>query len=104
MSQLLYLSSSSEPPAELALLSHKITRVDSAAQALADHGNIDIIVIDARSDLSGAHRACQLLYNSGTGVPRLLLVELNALAVISRDWGFTDFIVAGAHRRSSMRA
>ncbi|MDF1487770.1 response regulator transcription factor [Tessaracoccus sp. HF-7] len=96
MSQLLYLSSSSEPPAELALLSHKITRAESASQALAEHPGVDIIVIDARSDLSGAHRACQLLHNSGTGIPRLLLVEVNALAVISRDWGFTDFIVAGA--------
>ncbi len=74
VSQLLYLSSSSEPPAELALLSHKITRAESASQALAEHPGVDIIVIDARSDLSGAHRACQLLHNSGTGIPRLLLV------------------------------
>lgn len=96
MSQLLFLSSSSEPPPELALLSHKITRTESASQALSEHAGVDIIVLDARSDLSGAHRACQLLHTSGTGVPILLLVEMNALAVISRDWGFTDFILSGS--------
>ena len=92
MSEVLLISEA-EPPAELALLSHQVSRVHSAAQALTEGTAADVVMIDARSDLAGARAACRSL--AGTA-PILLFVPVSGLALISTDWGFTDFIVAGS--------
>ncbi len=87
--------SDSEPPVELSLLSHHVTHVTSAAQALVEAEAVDVVMVDGRTDLAGARSACQTLAKSG-GTAVLLLVATSGLAVLSPDWGFNDFVAGGS--------
>lgn len=84
--------SATEPPAELSLLSHQVTTVPTASDAVLEAA--DVFVVDGRTDLAGARAACQTL--SRADAPVLLIVALAGLAVLAPDWGFTDFVAAGA--------
>lgn len=94
MSSVVFISSKEAPP-ELALLSHQITTVTSAAQALADAEAADLVIVDGTADLAGARSACQALARGGT-TPVLLIVALSGLAVLAPNWGFNDFVAAGS--------
>lgn len=94
MSSVLFVSGD-EPPAELALLSHAITRVASAGQASLEADGFDIVVVDGRTDLPSARSACTTL-SKATEIPILLIVAVTGLAVLSPDWGFNDFAAAGS--------
>ncbi|GAA4891231.1 response regulator transcription factor [Tessaracoccus lubricantis] len=94
MSNVVFVSSKETPP-ELALLSHQITTVTSAAQALIDAEGADVVVVDGTVDLAGARSTCQALSRGGN-TPVLLIVALSGLAVLSPDWGFNDFVAAGS--------
>ena len=89
MSEVLFVSAA-QPPAELALLSHRIETAGSAAHVLAESPAADVIIVDGRTDLAGARAGCRAL--AGTA-PLLLLVPVSGLALISTEWGFTDFII-----------
>lgn len=93
MSNILFVSDA-EPPVELALLSHQVTRTTSTGQALVDAETVDIVMVDGRTDLAGARSACQTLAKNGSA-PVLLLVAPTGLAVLAPDWGFSDFVAAG---------
>ena len=84
--------SATEPPAELSLLSHQVTTVPTASDAVLEAA--DVFVVDGRTDLAGARAACQTL--SRADAPVLLIVALAGLAVLAPDWGFTDGVAAGA--------
>lgn len=94
MNAVLFVSGS-EPPDELRLLSHQVTGVASASQALLEAETADVVIVDGRTDLAGARSTCQTLSRGG-GTPILLLVSVSGLAVLSPDWGFTDFISVGS--------
>ena len=93
MSAVLFVSGG-EPPDELRLLSHQLRVAPSASDALLAAESVDVIVVDARTDLASARATCQTLSKTA-GTPVLLLAPLTALAVLSPDWGFTDFVAAG---------
>ena len=94
MSAVLFVSGV-EPPTELALLSHAVSRVGSAAQALLEADSTDVIVVDGRSDLAGARSACTTL-GQAVDTPILLIVAVTGLAVLSPEWGFSDFVAEGS--------
>ena len=94
MSAVLFVSGG-EPPDELRLLSHQLRVAPSASDALLAAESVDVIVVDARTDLASARATCQTLSKTA-GTPVLLLAPLTALAVLSPDWGFTDFVAAGS--------
>ena len=93
MSNIVFVSAA-EPPSELALLSHRVSVVATATDAIVD-GAADVVVVDGRKDLAGARAACQSLAQNGSA-PVLLLVALSGLPVLSPEWGFTDFITEGS--------
>lgn len=94
MSAVLFVSGN-EPPAELRLLSHQVATTNSASKALLEAENADVVIVDARTDLAGARSTCQTLSRGGS-TPILLIVAVSGLAVLSPDWGFTDFMAMGA--------
>jgi len=94
LSAVLFVSAS-EPPDELRLLSHQVSQAASASKALLEAENSDVVVVDARTDLAGARSTCQTLSRGGN-TPILLLVAVSGLAVLSPEWGFTDFMAVGA--------
>lgn len=91
MSNVVFVSTSA-PPEELTLLSHCVIQVESAVDAVTE--NADVFVVDGRTDLAGARAACQTL--SRAEQPVLLVVSLSGLAVLTPDWGFSDFVAAGS--------
>lgn len=91
MSNVVFVSTSA-PPEELTLLSHSVVQAESAADAVTE--NADVFVVDGRTDLAGARAACQTL--SRAEQPVLLVVSLSGLAVLTPDWGFSDFVAAGS--------
>lgn len=91
MSNIVFVSTSA-PPEELTLLSHSVVQAESAADAVTE--NADVFVVDGRTDLAGARAACQTL--SRAEQPVLLVVSLSGLAVLTPDWGFSDFVAAGS--------
>lgn len=93
MSSIVFISSKETPP-ELALLSHPITTVDSAARALTEMDGADLVIVDGVADLTAARATCQAL--SKGSLPIMLIVARPGLAVLSPEWGFTDFVVAGS--------
>ncbi|MBK7822650.1 MAG: response regulator transcription factor [Tessaracoccus sp.] len=94
MSAVLFVSGG-EPPDELRLLSHQLRGAASASDALLAAEAVDVIIVDARTDLASARATCQTLAKT-VGTPVLLLAPLTALAVLAPDWGFTDFVAAGS--------
>lgn len=93
MSAVIFISGV-EPPDELALLSHTVTTVPSAAQALLEAETADVIIVDGRFELAGARSACHTLSQAGD-TPLLLIVAVTGLAVLSPEWGFSDFVAEG---------
>lgn len=91
MTHIVYVSPGDIPP-ELALLSHRITSVASAADALLTEA--DLIIVDGTANLAAARTACEALANGH--LPVLLIVSVTGMAVISPDWGFTDFFATGS--------
>lgn len=93
MGRIVFVSTAA-PPAELALLSHHVSTVASAAEALTGPDDADLVLVDGRTDLPSARSACQALARGS--LPTLLIVAPTALAVLSPDWGFDDFVAAGS--------
>ena len=98
MARLLVVSdpAAQTPLPGLALLAHTVTMVDGQEAALAASGNADLVVLDARSDLSRARGLGLLFAADAPGVPVLLVITQGALGLVSRDWGISDFVLAGA--------
>lgn len=94
VSNILFVSEA-DPPVELTLLSHHVTQGTSTAQALVEAEAVAVVIVDGRTDLAGARSACQTLAKS-SATPVLLLVATSGLAVLSPDWGFSDFVASGS--------
>ena len=98
MASVLVLSSEDGPsviPA-LNLLSHKVRTIPAQPAALVNAPSADIVVVDARSDLSGAKALCRILTTTGLSASLLLAVSETGMPALSPDWGFDDVILAGA--------
>lgn len=93
VSSIVFITSKETPP-ELALLSHSITTVDSASRALLELDGADLVIVDGVVDLTAARATCQAL--SRGNLPIMLVVARPGLAVLSPEWGFNDFVVAGS--------
>lgn len=98
MASVLVLSSedgSSVIPA-LNLLSHKVRTIPAEPAALVNAPSADIVVVDARSDLSGAKALCRILTTTGLSASLLVAVSETGMPALSTEWGFDDVILAGA--------
>jgi DNA-binding response OmpR family regulator len=56
----------------------------------------DVILVDARRNLTEARGTCRLLHATGPGVPLFAVVEESGLVAISADWGLDDLLLASA--------
>ena len=78
-------------PSSFALLTYELrtVAVDREIPELDD----DLVVVDARKDLSAGRDLCLRLQAAEVPRPVLLLVTAEALPVVSRDWGMDDFVL-----------
>ena len=72
------------------------TERSSASSGGRPASTIDIVVIDATSDLAAASSACRHIAASDDGVPVLVVVSTAGLAALKNSWGFDDWLLPEA--------
>jgi DNA-binding response OmpR family regulator len=97
MSSLLLMTDAVEPSDQvlpaLGLLTHQIRILPAEAAALLDAPAGDVLLVDARTDLSGARSLCRVLQATGSQLPVLLIVAEAGLAAISGQWMIDDIVL-----------
>ncbi len=100
MTELLLLTSATDPPGEivpaLGLLLHTVRAAPAEAAALADFPAADAVLVDARRDLARARELCRLLRDTGAAVPVITVLTEGGLAAVTADWGTDDVILTTA--------
>ena len=80
----------------LSLLAHGVRSAAPEVAALLDAGPYDAVLVDARSDLVGAHSLCRLLGSTGLDVPVVVVTSEGGLVALSVDWGFDELLLPAA--------
>jgi DNA-binding response OmpR family regulator len=97
LTELLLLTSATDPPAEivpaLALLLHTVRAAPAGMAALDDFPAADAVLVDARRDLARARELCQLLRDTGLAAPVIAVLTEGGLAAVTADWGTDDVIL-----------
>jgi len=97
LSELLLLTSATDPPGEIlpaiGLLLHTVRAAPAEAAGLADSPAADAVLVDARRDLARARELCRTLRSAGVEVPVLAVVTEGGLAAVAADWGTDDVIL-----------
>ncbi len=97
MSELLLLTSATEPPGEIlpaiGLLLHAVRTAPADVAAAADSPGADAVLVDARRDLVRARELCRFLRTAGLEIPLLTIVTEGGLAAVTADWGTDDVIL-----------
>lgn len=80
----------------LSLLPHQVAVVPLDAAVLLHVQLPDVILIDATTALAAARALTRVIGTSGKHAPILLVSGEGGLPALSTDWGFADFVLAGA--------
>ncbi|GER21557.1 transcriptional regulatory protein GlnR [Zafaria cholistanensis] len=97
MASILLLTNASGSSVEilpaLELLAHTVHILPAEASALLDAGETDVVMVDARRDLSGSRSLCQLLRTTGLDAPILLVLTEGGMAAVSALWQADDVLL-----------
>lgn len=100
MALLLMLSGASDRPEailrSLAFLEHRAIAGPPRAETLLRHPDADIVLVDARQDLTAARSLCQSLAAASPDVPLLPVLTEGGLAGFSAAWSTRDFLLETA--------
>ncbi len=100
MSQILLLTNSTGSSVDilpaLELLSHRVHILPALPTALLDAEPCDVIMLDARKDLSGSRSLTGLLRATGLGAPLILILTEGGMAAISATWAADDIVLDSA--------
>jgi len=100
MAKLLLLTPASESSAQvlpsLGLLSHVVRVLPLDAAPLLDAPPCDVILVDARREMSSARTTCRLLETTGTSAAVIAVVTEGGLVAVAADWGLDDVILDSA--------
>lgn len=96
MAQVLLLSDTPEVALpSLELLNHRVRSFPAEASSIVRAPNVDITLIDARTNLAHARSLCQLVKSSMLS-PVIVVVSESGLATLNETWQADDFILTGA--------
>lgn len=100
MAQILLLTRAVTPSTTvlpgLELLSHHIKIMSPEPAALITAPPVDLVLVDARSDLPAARSLCRLMEATGNVSPVLAITTEGGLAAVASDWGISDVILESA--------
>ncbi|GAA3698680.1 two-component system response regulator GlnR [Zhihengliuella alba] len=100
MASILLLTNTRDAPSgvlpALELLAHEIRVLPASATALLDADRADVVMVDARRDLSGSRSLCQMLHTTGTSVPVILVLTEGGMAAVSSVWRADDVVLESA--------
>ena len=80
----------------LELLSHHIKVMSPEPTALITAPEVDVILIDGRTDLHAVRSLCRLLETTGNTSPIILITTEGGLAAVNHEWGLTDVLLVDA--------
>jgi DNA-binding response OmpR family regulator len=80
----------------LELLSHHIKVMSPEPTALITAPEVDVILIDGRTDLPAVRSLCRLLETTGNTSPVILITTEGGLAAVNHEWGLTDVLLVDA--------
>lgn len=64
--------------------------------ALISAPEVDVILIDGRTDLPAVRSLCRLLETTGNTSPVILITTEGGLAAVNHEWGLTDVLLVNA--------
>lgn len=77
----------------LEFLSHTLSILPAVPTALLEAKPSDLIMVDARKELSGSRSLTQLLRATGISVPLLLVLTEGGMAAVSASWAADDIVL-----------
>ena len=77
----------------LALLGHAAYRAAPEPAALLDAPAVDVILVDARTDLVAGKSLCRLLRTTGIATPLFAVVTEGGLVALTSEWGVDDLLL-----------
>jgi DNA-binding response OmpR family regulator len=80
----------------LDFLPHHVAVLPLDPSVLVDAPAADVVLLDARRDLTGARATARLLHSTGLDAPLILIVTEGGLTALNADWGARDFLLTGA--------
>ena len=80
----------------LELLSHQIRVMSPEPTALITAPEVDVILIDGRTDLPAVRSLCRLLETTGNTSPVILITTEGGLSAVNHEWGLTDVLLVDA--------
>ena len=80
----------------LGLLSHRVRVLPVEPSALVDAPDVDLVLLDARTDLVAARTTCRLLRATGLDTPLILVLTEGGLTVVNAEWGASDVLLEDA--------
>ena len=100
MAQVLLLTRALTPSSAvlpgLELLSHHIKVMSPEPTALISAPEVDVILIDGRTDLPAVRSLCRLMETTGNTSPIILITPEGGLAAVTHEWGLTDVLLVDA--------
>jgi DNA-binding response OmpR family regulator len=98
VAQLLVLSSA--PPGDvlpsLGLLSHRVRHLPAEAAQLVTAPQVDLVFVDARTDLVSAKSLCKIISSTGSTTPVVLIVTEGGLTAVNSEWHIDDVVLESA--------
>ncbi len=94
--ELLLLTSEPHPDPvlpSLSLLPHTVRTAPTELSSLLEAGTADVVIVDARTDLSAARGLCRLLSTAGRSVPVVAVVNEGGLVAVNADWGLDEILL-----------
>jgi DNA-binding response OmpR family regulator len=80
----------------LKLVAQKVRQVPLSNCVIGRHEGADVAIIDARSDLAAARRACWRLSGAAPAVAVVAVVTAADFVAVDADWHLDDVLLAGA--------
>lgn len=80
----------------LALLPHRVRLLPADASVLAQASDLDVVLVDARTDLVPARSLCRVLHLTDPTLAVIAVVTEGGLAAISPEWELFDVVLADA--------
>ena len=97
MARLLLLTDDRAPSAEVlpavGLLGHVVRTLPADPSALLDSPGADVVLVDARRELSRARSLCRVIRATGTSSPVIAVLTEGGLVAVDADWAVEDVLL-----------
>lgn len=96
MARLLLLTDDLAPSAEvlpaLGLLGHQVRSLPAEVSAVVDAPAVDVVLVDARTELAAARTLCRLL-SGAVEAPVVAIVSEGGLVAVNSEWGILELLM-----------